>query len=387
MATTPSTTTTIRGHDNVSLPTATMTVTTPSVIAQQAPPATTLAPSENQNQENSQVPDPTAAPFESNEQQPNNWQELNNVLEADRYDPQSVVQDFLEDLADGRHTSNFQMYLTAKQQLISKDVVVGTGNKALNWKVRDDVHKNKIPCDQEFEKVGICNFDFTNKTEPSPSRDPRERRINLLSLLIHLWPGNWKEQLNQLNRRIQLQNEYERRWVRNGRRAKAVREITQQEFWIWWGIVIAAPRIEGRKGNMWDRTEPEGYGVKVDMGNYMVEHRFKAIREFIPFLFADESRKENDPWWQFSKAVDDYNQNRSETFLASFLKLMDESMLAYRPQTTKTGNLDHLSMIARKPEDLGTEFKVIADSATTMCLFLEIQQGKKGMSDAESLMS
>jgi hypothetical protein len=86
MATTPSTTTTI--GDNVSLPTATMTVTTPSVIAPQAPPATTLAPTENQNQENSQVPDQTPAPFESDEQQPNNWQELDNVLEADRYDPQ-----------------------------------------------------------------------------------------------------------------------------------------------------------------------------------------------------------------------------------------------------------------------------------------------------------
>ena len=65
-----------------------MTVTTPSVIAPQAPPATTLAPTENQNQENSQVPDQTPAPFESDEQQPNNWQELDNVLEADRYDPQ-----------------------------------------------------------------------------------------------------------------------------------------------------------------------------------------------------------------------------------------------------------------------------------------------------------
>jgi hypothetical protein len=80
--------------------------------------------------------------------------------------------------------------------------------------------------------------------------------------------------------------------------------------------------------------------------------------------------------------VDDYNKNRSETVLASFLKLMDESMSAYRPQTTKTGNFAHLLMVARKPENLGIEFKVVADSATTMCLYLEIQRGKKGMSDA-----
>jgi Transposase IS4 len=167
----------------------------------------------------------------------------------------------------------------------------------------------------------------------------------------------------------------------NGRRAKTICEITEQEFWVWWGIVIAA-RIEGRTGTMCDRAGPEGYGEKVDMGKYMLEHRFKNIREFIPYLYADASGKENDPWWQFSKAVDDYNKNCSKTVLASFLKLMDESMSAYHPQTTKTGNLDHLSIVARKPENLGTQFKVIDDSATTMCLYLEIQQGKKGMSDA-----
>jgi hypothetical protein len=38
-------------------------------------------------------------------------------------------------------------------------------------------------------------------------------------------------------------------------------------------------------------------------------------------------------------------------------------------------------MVARKHLNLGTEFKVIADSATMMCLYLEIQRGKKGMSD------
>jgi hypothetical protein len=207
------------------------------------------------------------------------------------------------------------------------------------------VVKDEAPANKEFNKVGICNFDFANTTEPSPSSsDPRGKRINLLSLLIHLWPGNWQQPLKQLNRLIQLENEEGRRLMRNGRRVKIIRKITEREFWVWWGIVIAA-RIEGRTGTMWDQTGPEGYGKKVDMGKYMLEHRFKKIQELIPYLFADESRKENDPWWQFSKAVNDYNKNRSETVLASFLKLMDESMSAYRPQTTKTGNLDHLQWL------------------------------------------
>ena len=50
-------------------------------------------------------------------------------------------------------------------------------------------------------------------------------------------------------------------------------------------------------------------------------------------------------------------------------------MSASRPQTMKTGNLPHLSSIMRKPEPLGTEFKVCADTVTQVMLYLEIQKG------------
>ena len=74
-----------------------------------------------------------------------------------------------------------------------------------------------------------------------------------------------------------------------------MREITDHEFWVWWGIIITA-RIEGRIGTdmMWDRTDPEGYGSKVGMTKYMTKSRFKDIRSMIPYLFADESRKPDD---------------------------------------------------------------------------------------------
>ena len=58
-------------------------------------------------------------------------------------------------------------------------------------------------------------------------------------------------------------------------------------------------------------------------------------------------------------------------------------MSAYAPQATKTGNLPHLSCILCKPEPLGTEFKVVADSVTGMLLYLEIQEGKQQMAKAK----
>jgi hypothetical protein len=62
-------------------------------------------------------------------------QDPDGVLDEDLYDPQSVLEDFLEDIANGRHSQQFQLYLTNKQRLIGKDVLVGRGNKVLNWKV------------------------------------------------------------------------------------------------------------------------------------------------------------------------------------------------------------------------------------------------------------
>ena len=96
-----------------------------------------------------------------------------------------------------------------------------------------------------------------------------------------------------------------------------------------WGIIIAA-RLEGRKGGKtWDLIEPEGYGSIVDLSPHMKEHHFLDIKRFMPFLFADESKKEHDPWWQFGTAVENYNQNRQQTIKLSLLKVFNESMSAF----------------------------------------------------------
>jgi hypothetical protein len=84
----------------------------------------------------------------------------------------------------------------------------------------------------------------------------------------------------------------------------------------------------------------------------MTQQRHKDIRTYIPFLFSDNLTKDSDPWWQVSKGIKEYNDNRSRTVLSSFLKVFDESMSAYKPQITKTGTLPHLSCILRKPEPL-----------------------------------
>ena len=59
--------------------------------------------------------------------------------------------------------------------------------------------------------------------------------------------------------------------------------------------------------------------------------------------------------------------------------VIDESMSAWRPRTTRLGGLPHLSHVPRKPEPLGTEFKCTADPESGCMLALEIQRGKEAM--------
>ena len=59
----------------------------------------------------------------------------------------------------------------------------------------------------------------------------------------------------------------------------------------------------------------------------------------------------------------------------SIFKVMDESMSAFQPQTTKTGNLHHLSYVLRKPEPLGTEIKTVM--CCLLCIFLDMNLCRK----------
>ena len=70
-------------------------------------------------------------------------------------------------------------------------------------------------------------------------------RINFLDLLIHLWPGDWRAQLTDLNHMIQKEYKEKVRNTRHGR-VKKIHEITEREFWVFWGLILAA-RLEGRR--------------------------------------------------------------------------------------------------------------------------------------------
>ena len=156
--------------------------------------------------------------------------------------------------------------------------------------------------------------------------------------------------------------------------------VTPAEWWCFIGILISAA-AQGKGGHLlWEKdtsreertiTRPINYGP--GGLNIMAEYRFNIIRSFFPRSFQDkQAEMTGDPWHMVLLMVDGFNSNRHQVVASSAEKVLDECMSAYQPQTTKTGNLPHLSYVLRKPKPLGTEFKVAACPVTGLLISIEI---------------
>ena len=116
--------------------------------------------------------------------------------------------------------------------------------------------------------------------------------------------------------------------------------------------------------------------------------RFLQLKKFFIYINSDHENCDDttDPWWKADGMIDRFNENRVSAFSMSSDMNVDESMSAFRPQTTAYGNLPTLSYIQRKPEDLGTELKVVVDALLGVMAFIEIQKGRVTMADAEFVL-
>ncbi len=214
----------------------------------------------------------------------------------------------------------------------------------------------------------------------------------------------WKNKLKKLNEAVAELNTKER--------AARIQPFSEKEFLIGLGITIAAAGFNCRGCELWAKaskqdpqvSDPKTWGNIIpspDFGRYMGENRFKEYHKLIATIWQDKNIKECDPWWEFSAAVKEFNQQPSDSIKASQWKVEDESMSAWCPRKSKTGGLPNISYVIRKPEPLGkfftccccsftplsnpflfplgTEFKNIACCRIGCILALEIQRGKEGM--------
>ena len=229
------------------------------------------------------------------------------------------------------------------------------------WTVVEDHIAPSPPV--QYEQHGVVNFSmkaFNAKPDDEDYNHP-------FALLIEkLWPGSWREQLAKMNE-----------WIRN-KESGTFKEVTQDEWWTFWGIVIFAAKVQkGGVDALWDKGKNKLLKElpSIDMSDRMKRYRFENIKRVIPIAFHGED--EADPWNPIKTLIDGFNNNRARTVAASYCKVHDESMCSYKPRSTKAGGLPFLSFIMRKPKPFGTEFKCTACTETGECFAFYVNKCKK----------
>ena len=57
--------------------------------------------------------------------------------------------------------------------------------------------------------------------------------------------------------------------------------------------------VENAKGKLWEMQSTEGVVREpINKSKYMTKNQFQFIRSIVPFMAADKTRKDVDPWWQ-----------------------------------------------------------------------------------------
>lgn len=265
------------------------------------------------------------------------------------------------------HKKNQLLYETEKLMLIKNGHTVLKMRKGTPyiWKVIDsNDSSNTVSFMNNHDNIGLRGFKFS---------DFDEHQFPYAEMYITLYPsGAWRKNLKQMNKAIQESNAQGKRHVRL---------VSPKEWWTFHALILAAAELNKGEEKLF-ATEAEGLVPAPGFSSYMILDRFKSIKGYFPYSFFDLNNI-SDPWFRISRLVEAFNNKRSEIVCASRKKTLDESMCSWRPRTTETGGLPNISYIRRKPEPLGTEFKVSACTETKCILYLEIQRGRDAMRAAE----
>jgi hypothetical protein len=234
------------------------------------------------------------------------------------------------------------------RQLLGQEVEIRQRNQVIRWQVVE-------------ESVADVEDDATMRLglrDTSLLHVANEEAIG--KLFLHLLAPRWQDKLGKMNCAVEQHNSSER--------GTKIRPFSKSEFLVAIGLIVGAVEYGTKGASLWlnGKRSSEADWCSIlphpNFDRFMLEYRFKQFRQFLPSMYEDQSLKDSgDPWWKFAGAVTEFNLHHLKSINGSKVKVVDESMCAYRPRTTATGGLPNISFVKRKPEPLGL-----------FCLFLII---------------
>lgn len=226
--------------------------------------------------------------------------------------------------------------------------------------------------DEAFNRtVGLKGFDWTSDWDE-------------FKVFKHLSPMHQDDNrllmLTRMNAKVEKINAKALRTRRPGRRVNLIKPVVNSELYRFEAAMFAAPNFGELGKELW-RTSVEGLHDAPDFEKRigLKLYRWEQLKRLWPYGFRDASLKDTDDWWKVRWLVDGWNKVMREHFQPSCHLTEDESMIAFRPQTSATGDAPHLTSLPLKPEDLGFELKNIGCGVTGVIVYQELQEGQKRM--------
>ena len=129
-----------------------------------------------------------------------------------------------------------------------------------------------------------------------------------------------------------------------------VKAVSANEFFIFFGIIILSGAIAKGGQLLFEKESSrliEGnfqMSLATDLSPFMALRCFEDIKAFFPQAFSGVEKSSDDRWYMLSKWINEFNKNRTKTVAASVIKLLDETMSAWRPRKDKRGGLPNMSL-------------------------------------------
>lgn len=114
------------------------------------------------------------------------------------------------------------------------------------------------------------------------------------------------------------------------------RKVTPREWGVFLGLILGSVQFVQKGANLW--RPKYNTQCRPNHADYMSETRFKDIKKFASYAMAKPAAAAaGDEWWRVRGAIEGFNHTRAELFKTCGVIVLDESMSAWKPQTSKCG--------------------------------------------------
>ena len=154
----------------------------------------------------------------------------NDTLDEDTIDLNDILRDCIDEESFDKYQAAQNRYATMKKAMLTEgtQVIVGKNESMTRWKVVDDILELDLPeTVPYFKEVGISGFYFSDKAVIDERG--KTQRINFHDLVILLWPGDWKKQLEFINSMIEGKQQLAEGDSCSS--TKKVSRVSEKEFW------------------------------------------------------------------------------------------------------------------------------------------------------------